>query len=58
VGTFSNATILVIGSETTTVQRGVTNDTVIAKIQGVWVDEPAVGDGQAIVGTMSTVKAK
>jgi hypothetical protein len=58
IGTSSNATILVAGSETTTVQRGVTNGTVSAKIQGVWVDEPAVGDGQAIVGTMNSVRAK
>jgi hypothetical protein len=60
VGSSSNAVIFVDGADTVKVKKGVTNETVKAKLQGVWVENPVDSDevgGQAVVGgSLDSVK--
>ncbi|MGA2222509.1 MAG: hypothetical protein ABSH21_12190 [Verrucomicrobiia bacterium] len=58
VGTASNAVILVSGSSMQKVVKGATNNTVIAKFQGVWVDGTDSDAGEAVAGSLASVKVK
>ena len=58
VGTSSNAVILVSGSTKKTVKNSVTNTTVSAKFQGIWVDGTDSGAGAAVAGSLASVKNK
>ena len=58
VGTSINAVILVSGSSMQKVVKGATNNTVSAKFQGVWVDGADSGAGEAVAGSLASVKVK